>query len=260
MLLCLFIILRKHIIILRSYFCVTIRLTGVNMKLGKLIVIEGASDGIGKSTQIEKLKEHLIADGAKISTHHFPTYYSYQGKGVEQYLSGQFGQTEELSPYFINNLYAYDRAITWRIKLKDLYRKGHTILLDRYTTSSLIYQSAPIKDKSERREFINFMIDFEYNKLGIQQPDAVIFLHAPLELVHKLRQARLTNEGDIENDIHEHNYDFLQKVYNNSMEVAKYLGWTMINCATKDGRRMRSVDSIHREIYEKLSAVNDKTP
>lgn len=221
------------------------------VKLGKLIVIEGASDGIGKTTQIEKLQEHLTKDGTKIVTHHFPTYYSYQGKGVEKYLAGEYGNPSELSPYFINNLYAYDRAVTWRIKLKELYNKGRTILLDRYTTSSLIYQSALIEDKAAKREFLDYVIDFEYNKLGIQQPDCVIFLHAPLELVNKMRRARLTNEG-VANDIHERNLEFLQKVYNNAMYVADYLGWTKINCATADGKKMRSIDAIHKDVYNSL--------
>lgn len=227
------------------------------MKIGKLIVIEGASDGIGKTTQIEKLKTHFEADGAKIASHHFPTYYSYQGKGVEKYLAGEYGTPEELSPYFINNLYAYDRAVTWRVKLKDLYRKGRTILLDRYTTSSLIYQSALIEGKEAKKNFLDFVIDFEYNKLGIQQPDVVIFLYAPLELVTKMRKARTENEG-IANDIHERDLAYLQKVYDNAMFVAKYLGWTMINCATKDAKRMRSVDSIHKEIYEKITSITEK--
>lgn len=227
------------------------------MKIGKLIVIEGASDGIGKTTQIEKLKTHLEADGAKIASHHFPTYYSYQGKGVEKYLAGEYGTPEELSPYFINNLYAYDRAVTWRVKLKDLYRKGRTILLDRYTTSSLIYQSALIEGREAKKNFLDFVIDFEYNKLGIQQPDVVVFLYAPLELVTKMRKARTENEG-IANDIHERNLAYLQKVYDNAMFVAKYLGWTMINCATKDAKKMRSVDSIHKEIYEKITSITEK--
>lgn len=222
------------------------------MKIGKLIVIEGASDGIGKTTQIEKLKASLEAEGAKIASHHFPTYYSYQGKGVEKYLAGEYGTPEELSPYFINNLYAYDRAVTWRVKLKDLYRKGRTILLDRYTTSSLIYQSALIEPKSAKKDFLDFVIDFEYNKLGIQQPDVVIFLYAPLDLVTKMRQARTENEG-VSNDIHERDLAYLKKVYDNAMFVAKYLGWTMINCATKDGKKMRSIDSIHREIYQAVT-------
>ena len=42
------------------------------MKKGKLIVIEGACDGIGKSTQLELLKEHLEKEHEKNATHHFP--------------------------------------------------------------------------------------------------------------------------------------------------------------------------------------------
>lgn len=226
------------------------------VKVGKLIVIEGATDGMGKTTQIERLKDHLKADGEKISTHHFPTYYSYQGKGVEKYLAGDYGTPEDLSPYFINNLYAYDRAITWRSKLKELYNKGRTILLDRYTTSSLIYQSALIEGTTKKKEFLDYVIDFEYNKLGIQKPDVVIFMHAPFELVEKMRAARIENEG-IANDIHERNLEFLHKVYDNSMFVAEYLGWAMIDCATSDGKKMRSIESIHKDIYKKIRTITE---
>ena len=48
------------------------------MKKGKLIVIEGACDGIGKTTQFELLKERLSADNDIVS-HHFPTYNTDQG-------------------------------------------------------------------------------------------------------------------------------------------------------------------------------------
>ncbi len=220
--------------------------------LGKLIVIEGASDGIGKSTQLKSLKEHLEADGKHVASHHFPTYYSYQGQGVEKYLAGEFGAPEELSPYFVNSLYAYDRAITWRIKLKKLYEKGQTILLDRYTTSSMIYQSAIIENEPEKRKFLDYVTDFEYRKLGIKQPDQVIFLYAPLDLVTKMRQARTDNEGGIENDVYERNLALLEKIYHNAMFVADYLHWTKINCATPGGTKMRSVESIHQDIYKAL--------
>ena len=79
------------------------------MEKGKLIVIEGACDGIGKTTQFQLLKEHLEKDGKEIVTHHFPSYQTYQGKPVEMYLEGKYGQPHELSPYFINSLYAIDR-------------------------------------------------------------------------------------------------------------------------------------------------------
>ena len=106
---------------------------------------------------------------------------------VEKYLKGEYGNVEDLSPYFINNLYALDRAVTWHTNLKNHYEDS-IILLDRYTTSSLIYQSALIENIEERKKFINYVIDFEYNKMGIKKPDLVIFLSAPYELVEKIKE------------------------------------------------------------------------
>lgn len=67
-----------------------------------------------------------------------------------------------------------------------------------------------------------------------------------------MRSARKENEGDITNDIHEHDLVYLQKVYDNSMFVAKHLSWTMINCANAAGDQMRTPEDIHAEIYRRL--------
>lgn len=217
---------------------------------GKLFVIEG-NDGVGKSTQIAELEKHLKSDGFKTSSHHFPTYYSYQGKGVEKYLAGEYGKPEDLSPYFINSLYAYDRAITWRIKLQQLYQKGRTILLDRYTTSSLIYQSTSIDDLTEKNKFLDYVYDFEYHKLGIHEPDIVFFLTAPFDLITKLREQRTENAG-IKNDVHERDRELLRKVNENALYVANYFHWQIINCSTPDHNNIRSIEDIHQDIYQVL--------
>ena len=214
--------------------------------MGKLIVVEGACDGIGKSTQYTLLKERLIKDGNNVVSHHFPSYGEYQGVPVEKYLKGEFGNIEDLSPYFINNLYAVDRAITWHSYLKKEYQNS-IILLDRYTTSSLIYQSALIDDIEKRKEFIYYVISFEYEKLGIKEPDLVIFLEAPYDLVKKLRNERKVNDG-IQNDIHEKNDEFMRKVYENALFVADYLKFSKIKC--NDGDHMRSIEDIHNDIYK----------
>ena len=216
------------------------------MSKGRIIVVEGACDGIGKSTQYNLLKEKL---GDKVVTHHFPTYNSYQGKGVEEYLSGNYGDISSLSPYFVNNLYAYDRVVTWITELKEKYDNGYTILLDRYTTSSIIYQSCVISDLEERKKFIDYVIDYEYNKLGIGTPDQVIFLTAPFDVVTNLRNQRKENDGII-NDIHEKNIDFMKKVYDNALFVADYLKWDKIECA--NGEKFKEIDEIHKEIYKKV--------
>lgn len=217
-----------------------------NIEKGKIIVFEGACDGIGKTTQYEMLQDRLKKDGDIIGNHHFPSYGTYHGAPVEKYLEGEYGTPSDLSPYFINSLYAIDRAITWHTKLKPLYEDGNIILLDRYTTSSLIYQSALIDDIEEKKKFIDYVIDFEYNKLGIKEPNNVIYLHAPFDLVTEIRNERKQNDG-IENDIHESDLAFMKKVYESSKFVAEYLSWDKIECS--DGEKMRAKEEIHEEVY-----------
>ena len=85
---------------------------------GKIIVIEGACDGIGKSTQYKMLCDHLKEDGIEIINHHFPSYNTSIASPVEEYLKGTYGVPEELSPYFVNSLYAIDRYYVWKNKLE----------------------------------------------------------------------------------------------------------------------------------------------
>lgn len=218
-------------------------------KKGKLIVFEGASDGIGKSTQIRLLRKRLEDEGYTIVNHHFPSYGTYHGAPVEKYLSGEFGKIEDLSPYFINSLYAVDRACAWNTKLKPLYEDGKVLLFDRYTTSSLMYQSAKIKDELEKKKFLDYVIDFEYNKLGIQEPDIVIFLTAPFDMITAMRNGRVQNDG-IVNDLHERDIEYMREVYDNAMFVADYLNWEKIVCNDQD--KMRSIDEIHEDIYKRI--------
>ena len=217
------------------------------MNKGKLIVIEGACDGIGKTTQFNLLKEHLIKDNKKVINHHFPSYNTPQGLLVEKYLNGDLGLPNEDSSYYIASLYAVDRAVTWYSKLKEHFDNDNIILLDRYTTSTLIYQSALIDDIDNKKEFIDFIIDFEYNKIGIKRPDNVIFLTAPFDLVTNLRNDRKENEG-ISNDIHEKDLVFMKKVYENALFVANYLSWNIIECS--ENNNMKSKEDIHNEIYK----------
>lgn len=218
-------------------------------KEGKLIVIEGACDGIGKTTQYELLCKAIEEGGYNIAKHHFPTYNTYQGAPVEEYLKGTFGNPNEVSPYFVNTLYALDRGITWNIELKDKYNKGKIIILDRYTTSSLIYQSALIEEIEEKKKFIDFVTDFEYNKIGVKRPSQVIFLSAPFELVTNMRSERKNNEG-ITNDIYERDIEVMKKVYDSANFIADYLKWDKIVC--NDGDKMKSIEEIHKNIVEKI--------
>lgn len=221
--------------------------------MGKLIVIEGSCDGVGKSTQYKLLVDRLIKDNEKvITTHHFPSYGTYQGRPVEEYLKGNYGKISELSPYFVNSLYAQDRAITWVTGLKQEFDKGGIIILDRYTTSSLIYQSSVIEDLKEREEFINYIYDYEYHKLNIPEPDLVIFLHASFELARELKEKRKVNDG-IKNDIHERDLEFMKNVSDTSISIADKFNWSFVEC-TQDNK-FRSIEDIHEDVYKLVKKI-----
>lgn len=219
---------------------------------GKLIVIEGACDGIGKTTQYTLLKKYLEEKGYDVVTHHFPSYNSFQGALVENYLKGNLGNPRDLSPYLINSIYAVDRAITWNSNLKEEYLAGKIILLDRYTTSSLIYQSSLYDSIEEKKDFINYVVDYEYNKLGLKKPDKVIFLNADFNTVTNLRNKRKSNEGVL-NDVYERDNELMKKIYDNSQFVAKYLDFDFVCCDCNG--KFKSVDDIQDDIRKILKKM-----
>lgn len=214
--------------------------------MGKLIVIEGSCDGVGKSTQYNLLIDKLEKEGYNVIKHHFPSYGTYQGRPVEEYLKGNYGKISELSPYFVNSLYAQDRAITWETGLKDEYNKGGIIVLDRYTTSSLIYQATLIENENKREEFINYIYDYEYNKLNLPIPDLVIFLHVPFELAKSLKEKRKRETG-VNDDIHERDLDFMRNVSDTSIYIANKYNWDFIECSNNS--EMLSIEEIHDKVY-----------
>lgn len=217
------------------------------MNKGMLIVIEGACDGIGKTTQFNMLMDKLKKDGIKIYTHHFPSYGTEQGEKVEKFLKGEYGNPSDLSPYFINELYAYDRFCTWEFELKKYFDDGYLILLDRYTTSSIIYQSVFIKNKDEKNKFIDYVIKYEYEENNIKEPDLVIFLKAPYDLVKKLKNNRIDNEGII-NDVYEKDDVLMKNIYDNAIYVSNYLNWDIVDCNDKNG--FKDKESISNDIYK----------
>ena len=217
------------------------------MANGKIIVMEGACDGVGKSTQSKLLEERLKKENnIQVLKHHFPTYESKQGLLVSEYLSGNYGTPKDLSPFFVNSLYAVDRAVTWNTILKKEYESGKYLLLDRYTTSSLIYQSANMTDINEKKAFIDYILDFEYNKIGIKEPDQVLFLYGEYEVFDRLRHDRKNNDGVV-NDIHEREDSYMRKVYENAMFIADYLKWDKINCTIDNN--IDTIENIHEKVY-----------
>ena len=107
-------------------------------------------------------------------------------------------------------------------------------------------------DESEYDSFLTWLTDYEYNKLGVPKPDAVVYLCLPPEISQKMIQHRCDETG-AEKDIHESNKAHLENSYKAALYSAEKLGWIKIDC-DKNGE-MRSREEIHKEIIEKLRDI-----
>ena len=216
--------------------------------MGKLFVIDG-TDGSGKQTQLQKLKERLDEENIDYRVVSFPNYDSKTSTLVKMYLSGDFGKNaKEISPYVASTFYAADRYATFQTEYKEYYENGGIILADRYTTSSMIHQAGKIKDKEERDKFLKWLWDFEFNLYGLPVPTEVFFLNMPVEKSLELianRENKFT--GEAKKDIHESDKNHLLDAYSAACDVAKEYKWHEVICVKED--KIRTIEDIHEEIY-----------
>ena len=213
--------------------------------MGKLIVIEGL-DGSGKSTQIARLTKRIQEKcDIKIKQIKLPDYESECSIPVKKYLNGDFGkEPHDVNAYAASCFYAVDRFANYKTKWKNDYDNGMLILADRYTTSNAYHQATKLP-KSQWNEYFNWLQDFEYNKIGIPKPDAVIYLDMPIEISQKMMSERY-NGDESKKDIHEANISYLMKCREAAKDAAEAMGWFVIDCA--DGDNPRSIESIGKEI------------
>ena len=219
--------------------------------MGKLFVIEG-TDGAGKETQSNLLKERLKKENIDFKGVSFPNYDSISSSLVKMYLNGELGtNAEEISPYVASTFFAADRYITFKKEYSKYYEDGGIIIADRYTQSNMIHQAGKIQDDKECEKFLNWLWDFEFNLYKIPKPDEVFFLNMPPEKSLKLmenRKNKITNEE--QKDIHERNENYMRESYEAAKEVAKEYNWYVINCVKNDA--IRTIEDIHQEIYKEI--------
>ena len=57
----------------------------------------------------------------------------------------------------------------------EIYENGGLILSDRYTTSNAVHQGSKLPEE-ELPAFFDWLQDLEYGKMGLPQPDLVLYL------------------------------------------------------------------------------------
>ena len=214
---------------------------------GKLIVIEGL-DGSGKSTQIELLKKKL--NGNNIHQIKLPDYDSPSCTLVKMYLGGEFGKNpDDVNAYAASAFYAVDRFANYKTKWKEFYERGDIIISDRYTTSNAYHQATKIAE-DKRKDFFNWLEDFEYNLIAIPKPDVVIYLDMPVEISQKMMTSRYSGD-EKKKDIHESNVGYLLQCREAALSAAKEMGWNIITC--NNGDKPRTIEDIGDEIFSIVS-------
>ena len=179
------------------------------MARGKLFIIE-AGDGSGKETQTRLLTQRLIREGHRVRA---VTYASY------------------------------------RMKWREDYAAGTIILADRYTTSNMVHQAVKIGDAAERDAFLDWLYDFEFNKLGLPVPDAVFFLDMEPCAAERLIAARAQAKGETP-DIHERDADYLRRTHDAYVLLAARCGWVRIP-SSADGVPL-PIEEIHERLYAEV--------
>ncbi|MBQ7755928.1 MAG: deoxynucleoside kinase [Oscillospiraceae bacterium] len=206
----------------------------------RLVVLEGL-DGSGKSTQYELLQKFLGENNVDFKAISFPDYDKPSSALVKMYLGGEFSKNAaDINAYAASSFYAVDRYASYKLYWEKEYNEGYFILAARYVTSNAIYQMVKLpEDKWD--EYLDWLSEYEYEKLQLPKPDKVIFLDMPVEVSQKLLSGRYDGD-ESKKDIHEVNVDFLNACRKAALFTAKKQGWVVIPCS--DGENPFSIESI----------------
>jgi len=216
--------------------------------MGKIIVIEG-TDSSGKETQTQELYKKLKEEGYNVRKLTFPNYESPACEPVKMYLAGEFGKTAlDVNPYPISTMFAIDRYASFKKDWEKFYKEGGIIITDRYVQSNMIHQGSKIENKKLKTDYIQWLEDLEFNKIGIPRADLVIFINMPLKFARKL-MAKRNNKitGEKEKDIHEKDEFYMEKSYINACEISKVRKWKEIKCEKED--KLKTIEEISKDIY-----------
>lgn len=196
--------------------------------MGKLIVIDGL-DGSGKSTQLERVSEYLTRAGIPYKQICFPDYAKPASTLVKMYLAGDFGtRAEDVNAYAASSFYAVERFASYKQYWEADYQSDTVILTARYTTSNAIHQMCKLP-REQWDEYLDWLSAYEYGRMGLPQPDLVLFLDMPLDISQKLLEHRY--EGDTaKKDLHERDLRYLEQCRETALYAAKRQNWQVISC------------------------------
>ena len=175
--------------------------------MGKMIVIEGL-DGSGKGTQAEILSEYIRQKGLEVYNLDLPFYSDSSSTLVKMYLNGELGdKPSDVNAYAASTFYAVDRYASFKKHWEKEYNSDKIIVANRYTTSNAAHQMTKLPE-DQWDSYLEWLFDFEYNKVGVPAPDSVIYLDMPVDISQKLLMKRYSGDEN-KKDVHERDVAYL---------------------------------------------------
>lgn len=216
--------------------------------MARFIVLEGL-DGSGKGTQTKLLADRMEKEGYKVCTLDFPNYSTEGCTLVEMYLGGKLGDNpSDTNAYAASVFFASDRYVSYVTSWKEDYADGNTVIVaNRYTTANAYHQISKMPE-NEWDAFLDWLWDFEFDKLGLPRPDKVILLDMPESVSSAMVRHRSEETGAVL-DIHEKDEDYLVRCRRAAKYVADKCAWTVINCASADGSALRTREEIAEDVF-----------
>ncbi|MBO5212108.1 MAG: deoxynucleoside kinase [Clostridia bacterium] len=220
--------------------------------MGKFIAIDGL-DGSGKGTQTEILIKRLKSEGKKVREISFPMYENDSSIFVRMYLDGKLGKKpSDTNAYSASMFFACDRYISYKTDwINDILDPDTYVIANRYTSANAVHQLSKLPSE-QWSEFLDWLWDFEFSKLGLPKPDAVIYLEVCPEISLALVRSR-SDETGRKMDIHETDTEYMNKCYDAALFSCETLGWKKIKCY--NGEQMRTREDIAEEIYKEVSKI-----
>lgn len=224
---------------------------------GTFIVLEG-TDGSGKGTQYELLRDWLIQAGHDVTVFDFPQYDSDSSYFVKEYLNGHYGTANEVGPYtgsLFFSLDRYDAANRIRQALDD----GKVVLANRFTGSNMAHQGTKFDNVELRRGYFIWLDNLEFETLKIPRPDMSFVLRVPAEVAQSLVDKKQPRSyTDKKRDIHEADLNHLKKsveVYDDLCQLFPK-DFTRIDCVRSD--ELLTIEQVHKLLLEKVRPLLPK--
>ena len=214
---------------------------------GRMLVLDGL-DGCGKTTQAELLARRLeqVCPG-RAHLISYPDYQSPSSALVRMYLNGDFSSHPDgVNAYAASTFYAVDRYDGVIQQWGEWYRRGDLILACRSVTSNAIHQMGKLPQE-EWNGFLDWLEDFEYQKLGLPKPDLVCYLEMDRSVSEQLLENRYQGDSS-RRDIHERDRAYLEQCRRTADYAARRWNWRRISCS-RDGQPL-PVEKIHHLIWD----------